>query len=253
MKDYHHHNERKMKPHQELLALWQELWSEAGWEPRILTLDDAKKHPNYQQFRKDIINNGPLHENSFDYMCLMRWLAMAAQGTGGWMSDYDTFPAGITVSYGRFLPNAGKFTDYDGHVPSLLSGDAREWERISQNIIQITVKHVKDIQKHGNLFYSDMLALLHLYENSSSEYVQQQRVFKGFPYEEKDKIKCEYLKDMLAVHLSHQRTAMAIEEGILKVPDGINDYRVYIDSLRNRFTREFSDNWKQQCSTKEES
>lgn len=48
-------DENQRSNHEDLLTAWKELWSEAGWEPRILTLEDAKKHPDYEAFSQSIV------------------------------------------------------------------------------------------------------------------------------------------------------------------------------------------------------
>ncbi len=45
----------------ELLQAWKDRWAAAGWEPRVLTLEDAKKHPRYEEYQamlKDIPMGG---------------------------------------------------------------------------------------------------------------------------------------------------------------------------------------------------
>merc|ERR1712157_601364 len=38
------------KPDMELLEVWKKAWADAGWEPVVLTLDDARGHPDYKKF-----------------------------------------------------------------------------------------------------------------------------------------------------------------------------------------------------------
>jgi len=78
------------------LDLWREAWSEAGWEPKILTLQDAKRHPRFAHYEKKLYEQVRILHNPVEYnrMCFLRWLAMAAAG-GGFMSDYDVLPLGL--------------------------------------------------------------------------------------------------------------------------------------------------------------
>jgi hypothetical protein len=48
----------------------------------ILTMEDAKQHPEFDQFQATIQN---FTMTEYDMMCYYRWVAMAAVG-GGWMS-----------------------------------------------------------------------------------------------------------------------------------------------------------------------
>merc|ERR1712071_506152 len=66
-----------------------------GWTPKILTVDDARKHPRFEEYNK-MLDDVPLdgysgYRSGYNRLCYLRWLAMAAVG-GGFMSDYDTVP-----------------------------------------------------------------------------------------------------------------------------------------------------------------
>ena len=81
----------------------------------VLSLEDAKKHPEYAALRARI-EKLPLGGNrEYDMACYLRWLAMVGAG-GGWMSDYDAVP--LRFSPPPALPNGGAFTGFEGHVPS---------------------------------------------------------------------------------------------------------------------------------------
>jgi len=224
--------------HENLLAVWTKLWHEAGWEPKILTLDDARKHPDYEKYR-DAINTGNAVENTYDYMCFMRWLAMASHGEGGWMSDYDTFPMGISHLEGLTLPNGGTFTGWERHVPSLLSGSAEEWDRISRMVLDMAVTKYRD---EGIEFYSDMFALHDVVVNNENEIIRDIKVYKGFPYKEAHVVDCDALKNMKVVHLSHARTHGAVDSGLVESPIG-----KYDESIRPFLASVLSADWKEQC------
>ena len=104
----------------DLLEYWKEAWNEAGWDTVVLTMEDAKKHPYYDEMFSVI---DPIWGMTYNGLCFYRWLAMAASG-GGWMSDYDLFPTNFPKEEGFMdsLPNRGDFTSFYGHVPSLMSG-----------------------------------------------------------------------------------------------------------------------------------
>jgi len=74
--------------HMKLMAAWETAWRAKGWETRVLTMDDSRKHPDFKKM-DDILAR--LKVSQYNRRCFFRWLAMAANG-GGWMSDYDTFP-----------------------------------------------------------------------------------------------------------------------------------------------------------------
>jgi len=131
-------------------VVWSEWWRSQGWTPRILTLADARRHPRYEALR-DRFLRVPLGTNvKYDLACYIRYVAMAAVG-GAWMSDYDTIPLDFPPSG---LPHGGRFTVWQSHVPSLLSGSPSEWERIVDLLV-----HTAETE-HGNAsLFSDMLSL----------------------------------------------------------------------------------------------
>lgn len=127
----------------QLILAWKAAWEATGWETRILTLDDAKLHPDYDKFDK-LLDLEKVPFGYYDKLCFMRWLAMAAVG-GGWMSDYDTFPLRRVVFQDNVneMPYGGRLTLYDrvkaGGVPSVVSGSRKEWDRLAHLILYNTV------------------------------------------------------------------------------------------------------------------
>ena len=159
------------------LDRWEILWREAGWEPKVLSIKDAKRHPDYAQYEHDLRNVplGPKPE--FDKMNFLRYLAMAAVG-GGLMADVDVFPLWPLDDErdgGRFqnamsnvldtslddatadLPFNGKFSLLCGgpgsEVPCLMSGTASQWSHVANVLLENGRRHI--FSDH----WSDMKAL----------------------------------------------------------------------------------------------
>ena len=161
----------------QLIHMWKTLWKESGWEPRVLDLEDAKKHPDFIKY-SEILQNSVyknLWDQSYDSLCFLRWLAMASHGSGGWMADYDIIPMGILVMTGINLPNNRNFTSYERFIPSLLSGTADEWERIYHLVLDQMKNDNRGLIKGAPANdYSDMLALRDVHdedgENALSHY-----------------------------------------------------------------------------------
>jgi len=145
------------------LSAWQQAWRRAGWATRVLTVEDAKTAANFSQFHHDLATKVPLGSNRmYDYHCYMRYLAMAEAG-GGWMSDYDVIPTWFPPD--TDLPNDGRFTSYQNHVPALLSGTQEEWYRMADTLLTLAVEKGKEKAielGNGNYLFSDMFALLEL-------------------------------------------------------------------------------------------
>lgn len=166
-----------------MLETWEESWQAAGFRTKILTLQDAEKHPVFQTYVSELekvplLGSGGTGKNAlYNALCFYRWLAMATVEGGGWMCDYDVLPLHISgatlpsetpggalvepMESGNplGLPNEGRFTVYAGGVPALMSGTAEEWTRMARTILWFSIK--KSREEPERLF-SDMLAVLGL-------------------------------------------------------------------------------------------
>jgi len=141
------------------LETWRTSWMNAGWKAVILTLKDAEQHYLYSHFKK-AFDEARFPVSKYDQMCFYRWLAMAKVG-GGWMSDYDTMPLYSNPAESLTLPNNGKFTSYQQHVPALVSGSEREWDRMSNLMYQFYLSH-------GEYYYNDIRAMMDIQYHTKS-------------------------------------------------------------------------------------
>jgi len=173
----------------------------------------------------------------YDRMCFYRWLAMAASG-GGWMSDYDAFPVQSQpfVDAAK-LPNEGKFTGFNNHVPCLVSGSAPEWDRLSAFMFNSYMGHTTE-------FWSDMYALLEIHQKLDG-YVNINEVVSG-DYIYRDEIKesgkvsepyflqdkCSLVSGKRAVHFSHASCGAA----------------GFCDKNRPAAVSKWIDAWQNQCT-----
>ena len=84
--------------YKKLIDIWQKSWIYYGWDPVILTLDDAKKHKDYQRLL-EISNERPtVNRKDFETLCFLRWLSMFDKS--GWYCDVDMINYGFEpVSY----------------------------------------------------------------------------------------------------------------------------------------------------------
>merc|ERR1712151_119339 len=119
----------------ELISLWSDAWTNAGWDIKILSWGDAIKHPEYHKYKMALDEAGICCLPRQTYL---RHLAMSAIPEGGFYSEVYVFPLhrlsnisdGIGVSNG-LLPNDGSMTIYDGVIASIFSGNKSELERIT--------------------------------------------------------------------------------------------------------------------------
>jgi len=195
------------------LDAWKKAWHDAGWEPVVLTLNDAKRHHLYEKFYS-AFEQAEFALGQYDRMCFYRWLAMAVSG-GGWMSDYDTLPLEPQPFVDAFtLPNNGNFTGFSNHVPCLLSGSEQEWNRMSMHMFNSYIHHTAD-------FWSDMCALLEISQKphgfiGANEVVDGDSIYED-EIKEAGKVlnpfsiknKCQLILGKRAVHFSHKACAQA--------------------------------------------
>lgn len=224
----------------QLLLTWKEAWRSVGWEPRIVTLEDAQAHPLYEEFdqRLDLAS---VPFGQYDKLCFMRWLGMAAVG-GGWMSDYDTFP--LRGLKDTSLPKNGKLTLYDtvaaGGVPSVVSGSAEEYTRIAKQLLENTLE--KGVKKE---FWSDMLSLMDLHQQDPNVFDVEDQVLKGErAFEGKGHFDTfrdcnQMVGGNWAVHFSHHAITEGVALGLLPVTESAMD--------RPRVAHEWLAEWADKC------
>jgi len=193
-----------------MLDVWKAEWAEAGFEPHILTLKDAERHPKYNEYiekLKDVnlVGKGGT-QGRYNELCFIRWLAMASVG-GGYMSDYDVLPVKDADSIARIALH-NKFTVFDqvpgrGGIPSLMAGEEEEWLRMSFEILNFALS--SDTPHEDFPAWSDFYSLLLLYKANPGSYtlvnaVGRPRVMLSHGFNEKT---CEEAEPFVALHFSH--------------------------------------------------
>lgn len=223
-----------------LLETWSAAWRAAGWEPKILVLDDAQKHPDYEKYKDSLKENT---DGVYNQMCYIRWLAMAANG-GGWMCDYDVFPIPLSSKYlqphhdhDHDLPHDGKLTVYEftreGGVPSLISGTAEEWDRMAHAVIE------KSFDKS---IHSDMFAIMNIHQTDPEAFILANKVLKGHVAMKEVKITtslCMMWFGYGAIHFSHFSIGVGKDSGRLG-PDAN-------PSSRSQIASDWMEEWIQVC------
>jgi hypothetical protein len=139
----------------DLIHFWKQAWNQAGWEPRVLTLEHAKKHELYDEFHNEL---DKLCMDEFGKLSLLRWLALANTVEGGWMADYDAFALrGLPAN--NVLENNGQVTIYQAVAPVVVSGSASALTDVAKYLLDHAKSHGRASQ--GRLsFWTDTLGLL---------------------------------------------------------------------------------------------
>lgn len=230
-----------------LLEAWNEEWSNAGWEPRVITLQTAMEHPSFEKLNLKL-SSLVKSISTYDRFCFLRWLAMvvATTGTkGGWMSDYDTFP--LHPLDGRMIPNGGRLTVHEnsknGGVPSLISGSPEEWDRLAMELIHNAYLH------RDERFWSDMFALHDIYVSSGKTiYMMEHGVTPAQVVMRKHGIEprtCLRTQSRYAIHFSHY----AIENGNMEAAN-ITESATLINikpEHRSSIAKEWLRRWRELC------
>jgi hypothetical protein len=145
-----------------MIRVWNRKWEDAGWDPVVLTMENAKSHPSYSSV-KEILPQGSIGDRT------MHWLAMAQAG-GGWFSECDVFPLRDFTQ--DTFPSDGALTLWENVVPSLISGSSSEYERGALMLAG---------SMHGASVHSDILALVELSRSNpfDKHFLKERKVAPG--------------------------------------------------------------------------
>jgi len=162
------------------LYAWREAWRAAGWETKVLTLKDAKRHPHFEE-RDLALRAGNMRLGDAQILSFHRYMAISQAG-GGWMSDWDILPLNPLKNGGHqiSMPNEGRFTVYEimgggkGVVPSILSGTAKEYNRMAQLLFESAMEYGVKARS-----WSDLNALCDMYKKDPESFEVEDGVIPG--------------------------------------------------------------------------
>jgi|AntRauTorckE5430_2_1112549.scaffolds.fasta_scaffold03899_4 hypothetical protein len=219
-----------------MVDTWKREWEKIGFKTKVLTLEDAVKHPYFETMKKAV--EKVFGGDEYNRLCFYRYLAMA--NVGGIMSDYDTFPTNFPLEQALELPNGGAFTSFQAHVPSLISASAEEWERVA---ILIT----EQIQKTKMGIKSDMMMLKELGDEGGYNLifmVPAYNVQTFLPYKDKGVVNCREAAHYRAVHVSHYAVGALKKSGFYPTGEVKElDQKARRPKVAEIFLRE----WEEQC------
>ena len=187
----------KEDQHDEMIDVWKKEWEMAGFEPRILTIEDAINNPYFETMKEQV--EKVFSTDVYNAYCLYRYLAIA--NVGGMMSDYDTMPLYLHAEDANTLINDGKFTSFERHVPSLISASKEEWQRVAQLLTE-------QMSKSEISHKSDMLLLREIGRDPSNDVdleldghsiLGRTLYIKG----KEQRVDCIVVQNKRAIHISH--------------------------------------------------
>jgi len=117
---------------EELLNIWYTMWKDSGWNARILTVETAKEHPDFEEWNT-ILDDANICCGSRE--SYIRFLSMSTVKNGGFYADPFVFPLQKKMNNFKKFKGSGAFTSYDGIFLSLLSGSYDEWNRITKQLM----------------------------------------------------------------------------------------------------------------------
>lgn len=150
MKIYTYYENINFKQQDELVELWKQSWKSNGFDPVVLSLEDAKKSPFYEEFVEKIyplvlhITEKPL--NLYGVSCYLRWLAYSTQ----WdvdsflVSDYDIINQHFTSN--QLNESKDTISFMDRLCPCLAYGTAEQFLSFCKDIISITTTNLEQIK-----------------------------------------------------------------------------------------------------------
>lgn len=144
-----------------LISLWRRVWTEAGWEPFVLSEWHARKSPFFDEYLAAVMRLPSVNSREYETACYMRWMALATVG-GGYMADYDVFPAkrndpsGLPEMTGVMLNRLQIFQNRNV-CPSFVFAMQSVAEQLTRLFVAEKPPGYRD--HNGRPHYSDMYAL----------------------------------------------------------------------------------------------
>ncbi|XP_071846003.1 uncharacterized protein [Apostichopus japonicus] len=230
-----------------ILQIWTESWTLAGWNPRILSEEDAKTHPDYLSLRAKFEQLPTINRKEYEMSCFLRYVAMATVG-GGWMSDFDVLPFQFPACSPPFKDS---FTIYEGIVPALVYGTSNDYTRVARlmgevewqsnpTFIAVGKPHVSDMLCFAQFLSDGLVDIFSLVEQVETVFqvpFSCNSTSKEFQMRRPDPSQLP-----IAVHYSHRSISVILKAGVLtSLPLGLNQTQVMsitraqIMSLLNKF------------------
>lgn len=116
----------------QMLNQWKRSWLENGWEPIILTVEDAEK-ANPEMFHRfhtsPLLKSCPSNPTQYTLAALLRWVAMTAIDELAIHVDWDVMCRGFKP---HMVPDTNVPTYYTGsYCPCAISANGRGWKLIA--------------------------------------------------------------------------------------------------------------------------
>lgn len=160
---------------EELLTLWRESWSKAGFEPCVVSLKDAQKSPFFETLSNKMtyffnkITGKTL--SAYGLHCFLRWLAYSTIDNLDELilvSDYDVFNNGSKQNDWNF--NDCDLTLFQGTCPSIASGTPRYFEALSKSFIDITKERLNYLIENASHYHDQEFFVFNFTQDHNKDY-----------------------------------------------------------------------------------
>jgi hypothetical protein len=174
MKIYTYYQNINHPSQNELIDLWKISWSRQGYEPIVLNLQDAKRHPYFETLNSEMrrifkeIKNKKI--NDYGMSCWFRWLAYATQADEKfYVSDYDA----VNVNFPITKPN-DKLHLMDFACPFLASGTPKQFENLCKAFVEVSNQRI-EILKQQTKHYHDQEFFQYNFMPENNEFAEDLR------------------------------------------------------------------------------
>ena len=153
MKIYTYYQNINHSSQNELIDLWKISWSNHGYEPIVLNLQDAKRHPYFDTLNTEMrkISKEITNKEISDYgmSCWFRWLAYATQADEKfYVSDYDA----ININFPITEPT-NKLHLMDFACPFLASGTPKQFENLCKAFVEVSNERIEILKQQANHYH----------------------------------------------------------------------------------------------------
>ena len=174
MKIYTYYQNINHDKQPELIDLWKISWSRQGYEPIVLNLEDAKRHPYFEtlntEMRRICKEIAKKEINDYGMSCWFRWLAYATQADEKfYVSDYDA----INLNFPITEPN-DKLHFMDGHVPCFAIGTPTQFENLCKAFVDVSNQR-RGILKQQTNHYHDQEFFVYNFMPQKNEFAKDLR------------------------------------------------------------------------------
>lgn len=205
MKIYTYHQDLAGHSHQnELIDLWKISWSRQGYNPIVLNLEDAKKHPYFKTFDAEMrrIYKEIIGKDITEYgmLCWFRWLAYATQEEDFfYVSDYDA----INVNFPVTEPS-DKLNLLDGVCPFFASGTPTQFEILCKAFVEVSNERIEILKQQATHYLDQDFVGYNLLPNNNPNHQQIKDKYNILITQDRSKFGGKDIRaDLLVYHVSH--------------------------------------------------